>query len=132
MNETKAVEKRERGTGRIWQMGRIWWVQFYDATGRQRRESSRSTTKKVAEKLLARRLGEKEAGSLPSHRARGLTYASLRDAYKVMGGREVYLSSPPRGKESPRDDTVLGLRTDYGPSGSCRITSGLPTSRQQL
>jgi len=66
--EVAKSKKRERGTGRIWQIGRVWWVQFYDATGRQRRESSHSKTYKVAEKLLQRRLGEKEAGLLPPTR----------------------------------------------------------------
>ncbi len=93
MEETK----RERGMGRIWKIGfkeeptdpaeltvwkkRIWWIQYYDASGRQRRESSGSTTKKVAEKRLTRRLTEKESGTLPTHQARGLAYEDLRDAY---------------------------------------------------
>jgi integrase len=100
MNEETEVrtEKRKRGTGRIWKMGftrepdadspehavwkrQVWWIQFYDAAHRCRRESSGSTTRKVAEKLLARRLAEREAGSLPTERARGVTYESLRDAY---------------------------------------------------
>jgi integrase len=100
MKEAKAVEKRERewGSGRIFKMGfkkepqdgtaehavwkkRVWWVQFNDASGRQRRESSRSTTCRVAEKLLGQRLGERDAGLLPTARAVRLTYEDLRRAY---------------------------------------------------
>ena len=72
--------KRERGTGRIWKIGRIFWVQFYDATGKQRRESSHSKTYKVAQKLLQRRLGEKEVGILPATRLQRIGYKELRDA----------------------------------------------------
>jgi integrase len=83
-------ERNERGTGRIYQFGvpkgeeqkgRIWWIQYYDASGRQRRESSHSKTRRVAEKLLQRRLVEKEKGELPTFQSRRLTYDDLRDAY---------------------------------------------------
>ena len=79
----------ERGKGSTYKIGRIWWIQFYDANRRQRRESSHSKTYKVAEKLLQRRLGEKEAGILPPTRLQLVRYEELRDVlladYKANG-----------------------------------------------
>lgn len=77
--ETTAKPRRKRGEGRLWQIGRIWWVQYY-ARGRQFRESSRSEKLAVAERLLKRRLGEAEAGLAPAPRAARLTYQEMRDA----------------------------------------------------
>jgi len=52
--------KRERGTGSLFHNGsNIWWFKFY-VRGIPRRESSHSTDRKVAEKLLRRRLAEVE------------------------------------------------------------------------
>ena len=77
-----AKPQRERGTGRVWRIGpRIFWIQFYDSSGRQRRESSHSDKKTVAERLLRRRLGEKEAGLLPSPRAAKVLVENLANAY---------------------------------------------------
>jgi integrase len=51
---------RPRGSGSIYQNGSaVWWVKFY-VRGIARRESSHSTDRKVAEKLLKRRLAEVE------------------------------------------------------------------------
>ena len=53
-------EKRSRGGGSIFQNGsRVWWIKFSDR-GIPRRESSSSTDRSVAEKLLKRRLAEVE------------------------------------------------------------------------
>src|SRR6266550_5838869 len=54
------VTKRARGSGSIFQNGsNVWWVKYYDH-GIARRESSRSTERREAEKLLKRRLAEIE------------------------------------------------------------------------
>lgn len=81
-NEVKETEKprRERGTGSIFRRGRIWWVSYYDASGQKRRESSDSPVEEVAKRMLRRRLGEKELGTLPTPRVNRLTYEKLRDA----------------------------------------------------
>ena len=51
---------RPRGSGSIYQNGSaVWWIKFY-VRGIARRESSHSTDRKVAEKLLKRRLAEVE------------------------------------------------------------------------
>jgi integrase len=53
-------EKRARGSGSIFQNGSaVWWIKYY-ARGIPHRESSFSTNRKEAEKLLKRRLAEVE------------------------------------------------------------------------
>lgn len=71
--------RRERGEGRLWQIGRIWWIQYY-VHGRQVRESSKSKTKTVAQRLLKRRLAEAEANLIAPSVARSLRYEKLREA----------------------------------------------------
>lgn len=57
---TENATPRPRGSGSIYQNGSaVWWVKFY-VRGIARRESSHSTDRKVAEKLLKRRLAEVE------------------------------------------------------------------------
>jgi integrase len=72
-------KRGEYGAGRIWKIGNRWWIQWY-VNGKQMRESSKSTTKAVAEKLLKRRIGEAEAGLTPDLHARRLRYEEMRDA----------------------------------------------------
>ena len=74
-------DKRERGSGRIWQRGPFYWIQYYDAHGRQVRESSHSATREVAKRLLKRRLGEREAGLLPDRTANRVTVENLADIF---------------------------------------------------
>ena len=52
-----------RGNGRVFQRGSIWWISFYH-NGREHRESSGSTERKKAVKLLRQRLGELAAGEV--------------------------------------------------------------------
>ena len=52
---SSAPARRARGAGRIWKIGRIYWIQFY-CRGRRVRESSHSDRKLVAERLLRQRL----------------------------------------------------------------------------
>lgn len=85
MNEqtqTAPIERkprRQRGEGRVWLVGKMWWIQYY-FHGRQARESSGSKTKTVAERLLKRRLAEVEANLITPPSARRLRYEQLRDA----------------------------------------------------
>src|SRR5208337_926434 len=51
-----------RGAGSVFRRGSVWWVKYYDRTGRARRESSASKVKSGAEKLLRKRLGEVASG----------------------------------------------------------------------
>lgn len=84
--------RRKRGEGRIWLVGRIWWIQYY-SRGRQVRESSHSENKAVAERLLRRRLGEVAAGVLPPPGSARVKYEELRDAlqseYRTNGRKSL-------------------------------------------
>ncbi len=71
---------RKRGEGRIWQIGRMWWIQYY-SRGRQIRESSKSTNERVAEKLLRARLVEKEQGGHPELRRNRIRVVELAEDY---------------------------------------------------
>lgn len=82
MEEATTIRKErgEYGCGRIWIIGRRYWIQWQDAAGQQRRESSKSTSETVAKKLLQRRLGEKQQGTLPMLRSQSVRFEELRDA----------------------------------------------------
>jgi len=53
---------RPPGAGSVFRRGSVWWVKYYDRTGRPRRESSGSSIKADAGKLLRKRLGEVAGG----------------------------------------------------------------------
>lgn len=87
-NKVVGEERRERGSGRIFQIGvpkgeevkgKIWWVQYY-SRGRQIRESSHSELKMVAEKLLARRMEEARTGQTPAVKIELVRYEHLRES----------------------------------------------------
>lgn len=67
------------GEGRVWQIGRIWWIQYH-VHGRKVRESSHSPTRAVAERKLKKRLGEAAAGLVSSPNMQRLRYEEMRDA----------------------------------------------------
>jgi integrase len=79
LEEWSRQVRRARGEGRIWKIGRIWWIQYY-AHGQQIRESSHSDLKDMANRLLRQRLGEVGAGIAPPPRAASVTYEGIRDA----------------------------------------------------
>jgi integrase len=53
--------RRSFGTGSIYQRGDTWWIQWRDHAGRHR-QSAKTTSKKLAERLLRKRLAESDAG----------------------------------------------------------------------
>jgi integrase len=69
--------------GRIYQRKQVWWVQ-YSANGRRRRESSGSTVKRDAVRLLKRRLAENRRPSVGTVRFEELANAIRRD-YRLNG-----------------------------------------------
>src|SRR5579863_5200125 len=79
MEPTASQPRRQRGEGRLWLKGEIWWIQFY-VHGRQVRESSKSRTKTVAERKLKRRLAQADAGLIEPSGVRHLRYEAMRDA----------------------------------------------------
>ncbi|MBX3341995.1 MAG: site-specific integrase [Nitrospira sp.] len=62
--------------GRIYRRGKIWWLQ-YSYLGQDRRESTKSTNRKVAEKLLTARMSAKDQGTLPEGTVTRLCFEDL-------------------------------------------------------
>jgi integrase len=79
-----------KGTGRIYQRGGRWWIQ-YGCRGEDRRESSKSTRRKDAVALLRRRLEEMSSGRLVGPDAEKVTLTDLKSMvltdYDVNGRR---------------------------------------------
>jgi len=84
---------KERGTGRVYKRGNIWWIQFY-SHGRQVRESADTSDEKKALKILKHKLAEVETGVHVD--TRSITYEDLRTAY--------YLDYDAQGRKSLRRD----------------------------
>jgi integrase len=89
-NATKT--KRVRGEGSILRKkgSRFLWVGYYDESGRQIQENSRTTSEREASGFLRRRLQEIEQG-VPVEQARKLRYEDIREGllldYKTKGNR---------------------------------------------
>jgi integrase len=82
-----AEEKRQYGTGSVVKLkdtegteSRYWYI-LYRVDGRQIRESSKSESKMVAEKLLQKRMGEAGMGRAPAQHVAKLKYEDIRDAW---------------------------------------------------
>ena len=92
MNTMEKPARRQHGTGRLWQKGEIWWMQYY-VHGRQIRESSGSRKKIVAERLMEKLQAEKKAGVLRITSAEKLRYEQMRDGlyakYRNEGHRSL-------------------------------------------
>lgn len=72
--------KRERGSGRLFLRGQIWWAQYY-YRGQQVRITTGETEEKKAAKILKRKLAEVETGVHTD--SRNLRYEDLRAAYML-------------------------------------------------
>jgi integrase len=81
--------RRDHGTGHIYRRGGVWWIQtrFH---GKRHRESSHSTKKGDAVKLLKQRIAEQTDGTF-NPRAQDVTFgelaAMLRTNYRINGRR---------------------------------------------
>lgn len=76
MTKGSGYAEGRHGKGRLFQRGRVWWVQYY-VHGQMVRESSHSDKWAVAEKLLMRRLIEAEDGTAPI-KQRPIKYEEMR------------------------------------------------------
>ena len=105
---------RHHGEGSIFQRGRYWYIQYSDR-GRVFQESSRSTEKTVATKLLRRRLSELVTGKHAPDAGK-VTLADLRaliEADHRLNQRRATRPVPQRLLNS-----VLGVRAaDIGTLG---------------
>jgi integrase len=100
-------KRRDRGSGRIWLKGKIWWVQYY-SRGHQVRESSHSKTFTVAERMLKRRIAGAEAGLIDTPNVRRLRYDDLRSAlladYRMNGRKSLFA------RKSDGTEQICGLK----------------------
>lgn len=92
----KATTKKKasrRNIGEIIQRGRVWYIRYYDGRGRRRLESTHSTDRDDAEKLLRKRLSAKDHGVLPEAAIGRLTLKEATDDllndYKANGRRSL-------------------------------------------
>src|SRR5262245_37925230 len=104
-----------RGLGHVFQRGSTWWVQYF-FRGQRYRESSGSTVRMDAVKLLRRRMGEMGQGQFRGPNLDRTTFEHLariiEDEYRVNGRRSL-----------PRMLTSLkALRAFFGLSLACDIS----------
>ena len=66
--------------GTLYQRGKIWWLKYYK-NGKTYRESSKSTKKMVATKLLKRREGEIAQGKSPGVEFDKITFDDLAEGF---------------------------------------------------
>ncbi len=108
--------KRVRGLGRVYQRGKVWWIQYY-FRGRLYRESSDSEVPAGAMKLLKRRQGEMGRGRLVGPDVEKTTFedmaAMLLDDYEVNGRRS----------RDRAELSVEHLRGHFGHSRALDITA---------
>lgn len=90
--------EKNRGEGRIYQRGRIWWIQ-YCHRGKVFRESSQSDREQEARRFLIRKLGEIASGTFKGPKVEKTTFKELgediKNDYRVNGkksGGKVKLS----------------------------------------
>jgi integrase len=76
---TSGKPRRARGTGGLWRVGRIWWMQ-YQSRGQRFRESTGTTDEEQAKRALRRRLREVAADVFRPD-AQRIAYEDLRAAY---------------------------------------------------
>lgn len=83
--------RRARGSGSVYQKGRVWWVSFYGPDGLRHAESSESQRKGDAERLLQRRVGAREHNLPVIPKAERLTFDEAAKAvttdFKINGKR---------------------------------------------
>ena len=70
--------KGDRGAGRIYQRGCIWWIQ-YCHRGKVYRESSHSENEKVAKRLLRTQLGKIAVGGFQGPKVDKTTFEEMKE-----------------------------------------------------
>ena len=66
--------------GMLYQRGEVWWLKYY-RNGKSIRESAKTTSKMVAEKILKRREGEIAQGKIPGYFFDKVTYEELAEGF---------------------------------------------------
>ena len=66
--------------GSLYRRGNVWWIKYY-RNGKSYRESSKSTKKMVAKKLMDRREGDIAAGKVPGIIFERVTFNELAEEF---------------------------------------------------
>jgi len=86
------MSREMRGQGTVYQRSSTWWIQ-YSVRGKVIRESSHSSERKVALKLLKQRNGESARGRVLGSVAEKVTLAEMKEAlltsYRLEGNRSI-------------------------------------------
>jgi integrase len=86
------MKAKARGLGRLFQRGRVWWIEYW-FRGEQHRESSHSERERDAVNLLRRRQGEMGRGRIVGPNAERLTFEDLDrmvvEDYELNGRKSV-------------------------------------------
>jgi integrase len=111
------ARKHVHGLGNVYLRGRIWWIVYHDR-GAKLRESSKSPTRRVAEDLLKKRLGELGRGAFvnPTAEVR-ITVNDLLDA--------LVLDYHNRRNRTAREieGRIVPLRTGFGRVRAIDVTA---------
>jgi site-specific recombinase XerD len=90
--EERPERADRREFGHVYQRGRTWWIR-YRVNGREHRESSHSTSRRQAERLLEQRKGQLDVDALTPPAMRGVTYEDLekfvRNDYRKAARRSL-------------------------------------------
>ncbi|HEX5474971.1 MAG TPA: tyrosine-type recombinase/integrase [Vicinamibacterales bacterium] len=93
MSENTKKRRRTRGDGSIYRKRRMWWFAYVGPDGQRRQESSGSTVKEDAVRLLRRRTGAREHGLPVIANAEKLTFEqaaqAMFDDFKTRGRRSL-------------------------------------------
>jgi hypothetical protein len=77
---TTKKHRRARGSGSVFKMGNVWWIAYKGADGTRQRESTESTKKGDALRLLEKRNGAREHNLPIVRKAEALTFTQAAQA----------------------------------------------------
>jgi integrase len=103
------MTKRAHGEGSLLKRKgcRLWYAQYYDATGKQVRVSTKTDVKQEALGVLRKLMGDRDRGLAPITDARKIMYSDLRrallDNYVVKGNRTLQI-------RADTTETIVGLK----------------------
>lgn len=102
-----------RSTKGLYKRGRYWWMTYFDCLGVQRWESCKTTNKKRAEAMLAKRQEEAREGILPEQPIKPIALDDLKTRYLAFVAHQ-------RGVKT-KHLSLCPLRTDLGQSADSYI-----------
>ena len=133
---TTTTTTERRDFGHVYLRGALWWIR-YSVGGKRYRESTGSTSRREAEKILARRQAELGIGALVAPDAKRLTFADLaqmiRDDYRVQGRRTLTVDVVD-GREhfgGALADSLTRLERFFGTSRALAITTDRVTAYER-